>query len=261
MVTTASSKRQVLAKFIDDVPPNKGWWFCLPTLATGDANLQLAHPTDACMPHLGVPFGMTEVVMVKILLSMECLRLQRGKSYMNVKGWEDLRGEFKVTAIEWGVSRLKRSSGPTWYIQLGENKYIPSKLYSRWKQGILVPPSIIGQRKATKFIQEELRRILLSVEIQDGILTYSQSRKDTRSEAEANSEEGGEEDTESDTPESENEESKEETQEEVVAGGIPPAEDYPFLNKYGISILNNSLVLNGLLNELTKLVSCKGSIE
>ncbi len=92
-------------------------------------------------------------------------------------------------------------------------------------------------------------------------MSYTQSRKDTRSEAEANSEEGGEEDTESDTPESENEESKEETQEEVVAGGIHPAEDYPFLNKYGIAILNNSLVLNGLLNELTKLVSCKGSIE
>jgi hypothetical protein len=47
-----------------------------------------------------------------------------------------------------------------------------------------------------------------------------------------------------------------------VAGGIPLAEDYPFLNKYRISIpLNNSMVLNGLLNELAKLVSRKGSIE
>ena len=60
MSTSASSKRQVLAKFIDEVPPNKGWWFRLPTISSS----QLPHPTDCCMPHLGVPFGMTEVAMV-----------------------------------------------------------------------------------------------------------------------------------------------------------------------------------------------------
>jgi hypothetical protein len=45
MSTRASSKRQVLAKFIDEVPPNKGWWFRLPTLAFS----QLPHPTDPCI--------------------------------------------------------------------------------------------------------------------------------------------------------------------------------------------------------------------
>jgi hypothetical protein len=39
-----------------------------------------------------------------------------------------------------------------------------------WKQGIVVPPSIIGKRKATKFIREELSKIPLSNEIQDVIL-------------------------------------------------------------------------------------------
>jgi hypothetical protein len=112
MSTSASSKRQVLATFIEEVPPpNKGWWFRLPTISS----IQLPHETDCCMPHLGVPFGMTEVAMVNILLSMECLRLLRGKSHMNVQGWEDLRSEFKVTAIEWGMSKIKSTSA-TWYI-------------------------------------------------------------------------------------------------------------------------------------------------
>ena len=58
-----------------------------------------------------------------------------------------------------------------------------------WKQGIVVAPSIIGKRKATKFIREELRNILLSDEIHDVLLSYTQSRKDTSTEAEENSEE------------------------------------------------------------------------
>jgi hypothetical protein len=82
MSTSASSKRQVLAKFIDEVPLNKGWWFCLPTISSS----QLSHPTDCYMPHLGVQFRMTKVAIVKILLSMECLRFLRGKPHMNIQG-------------------------------------------------------------------------------------------------------------------------------------------------------------------------------
>jgi hypothetical protein len=135
MSMSASSKRQVLAKFIEEAPPNKGWWFRLPARISSS---QLTHPTDCCMPHLGVPFGMTEVAMVKILLSMECLRLLRGKSHMTVQGWEDLWSEFKVTAIEWGMWKIKSTSA-TWYIRIGETQYPPTKLYSMWKQGIVVP--------------------------------------------------------------------------------------------------------------------------
>ena len=90
------------------------------------------------MPHLGLTFGITEVAMVKILLSTECLGLLRGKLHMNVQGWEDLRSEFKVTAIEWGMSKIKSTSA-TWYIRIGETQYAPTKLYSMWKQGIVVP--------------------------------------------------------------------------------------------------------------------------
>jgi hypothetical protein len=126
---------------------------------------------------------MTEVAMAKILLSMECLHLHRGKAYMNIKRWKDLRSELKVTAIEWSASRLKcASSASPWYIWLGEIQYYSSKLYAMWEQGKVVPPSITGQRKATKFIWEELRKILPYDIIQDAILSYTQSR--TRAEAE-----------------------------------------------------------------------------
>jgi hypothetical protein len=54
-----------------------------------------------------------------------------------------------------------------------------------------------------KQFREELSKIILSHEIQDVILTYTQSRKETRTEAEENSKE--EEEKESDA-ESENEE-------------------------------------------------------
>jgi hypothetical protein len=57
-----------------------------------------------------------------------------------------------------------------------------------WKQGIVVPPSIIGRRKAANFIREELSKILLSDEICYVILKYTHSREDTRIEAEENSE-------------------------------------------------------------------------
>jgi hypothetical protein len=146
---------------------------------------------------------MTEVAMVKILLSMECLKLFGGKPQMNIQGWEDFRSEFKVTAIEWGKSRLK-SGGSTWYIRIGETQYTPTKLYSMWKQGIVVPPSINCRRKATKFIREELSKILLSDKICDVILKYTHSREETRTEAEENSED--EEEKESDTTDSQNEE-------------------------------------------------------
>ena len=126
MSTSASSKQQVLAKCINEVPPNKGWWFRLPTISPSS---QLPYPANCCMPHLGVPFGMTEAAMVKILLSMECLRLLCGKPHMNIRGWEDLQSEFKVTAFEWGILRLKSGSS-TWYIQIGETQYPPTKLYS-----------------------------------------------------------------------------------------------------------------------------------
>jgi hypothetical protein len=81
---------------------------------------------------------------------------------MNRQGWEDLRSEFKVTAMEWGVYRLKYAS-PTYYF-----------VHTMWKQGKVVPPSLIGQRKATKFIREEQKKILRSDKIHDVILSYTQ---------------------------------------------------------------------------------------
>jgi hypothetical protein len=83
-----------------------------------------------------------------------------------------------LKSLQWnGEYRLKYAS-PTYYF-----------VHTMWKQGKVVPPSFIGQRKATKFIREEQKKILRSDKIHDVILSYTQSRKETRSEAEDNSEE------------------------------------------------------------------------
>jgi hypothetical protein len=69
---------------------------------------------------------MTEVAMVKILPSMECLRLLCGKLHMNVQGWEDLRSEFKVTAMEWGMSKIK-STSTTWYLRIEAVQHVEAR--------------------------------------------------------------------------------------------------------------------------------------
>jgi hypothetical protein len=45
------------------------------------------------------------------------------------------------------------------------------------------------QKKSAKFIREELSKILLSDEIQDVIMAYTQSEKESRTESEENREE------------------------------------------------------------------------
>jgi hypothetical protein len=75
MATAVGRKRQVLANFINDVPPNKGWWFRLPKFNTSGKKSAI-HPTDACLPHLGVPFGVSEDCMAVVLMEMECLKLK-----------------------------------------------------------------------------------------------------------------------------------------------------------------------------------------
>jgi hypothetical protein len=98
MTTPAGKKRQVLAKFISDVPPKKGWWFRLPSLSTSGKK-RATHPTDCCLPHLGVLFGMSEDCMARILLEMECLVLKNSgttTTTINQPGWVHLRDEFRL---------------------------------------------------------------------------------------------------------------------------------------------------------------------
>jgi hypothetical protein len=87
----------MLANLINDVPSNKGWWFRMPKLNTSGKNSAI-HPTDVCLPHLGVPFGISEDCMATILTEMECLRITKkdGMTLFVQGGWELLRDKFKV---------------------------------------------------------------------------------------------------------------------------------------------------------------------
>jgi hypothetical protein len=102
----------VLANFINDVPSNKGWWFRMPKLNTSGKKSAI-HPTDVCLPHLGVPFGISEDCMAAILTEMECLGINKkdGMTQFVQGGWELLRDEFKVagTNLEWAKTKLEGS--------------------------------------------------------------------------------------------------------------------------------------------------------
>jgi hypothetical protein len=66
------SYRRVLARFVKQIPRNKGWWYRLPsgnTLSNDNQPL----PTDAILPHLGHAFGLTELAMWAILIEMGCI--------------------------------------------------------------------------------------------------------------------------------------------------------------------------------------------
>jgi hypothetical protein len=132
-------------------------------LTTSDENGQLLHPTDACMPHLSAPYGRTKVAMVEILYSMECIRLHRGKAQMNLKAWEDLYSDIKVTPMEWGVCRIK-SASHTCYIRLS-----PIQALQHVETRQSGSAFYYWSKKATKFMREELRNILLSDKTQDVI--------------------------------------------------------------------------------------------
>jgi hypothetical protein len=103
-----SNMRQVLANSINNVPSNKGWWFCMPKLNTSGTKSAI-HPTDVCLPHVGVPFGISEDCMAAILTKMECLWINKkdGMTQFVQGGWELLRDEFKVAGTKLGVGKDK----------------------------------------------------------------------------------------------------------------------------------------------------------
>ncbi len=86
-------------------------------------------------------------------------------------------------------------------------------------EGYMILPQF--RKKATKFIREELSKILLSDEIQDVIMMYTRSRRETtRTEAEENSEEEEEKQM---IVESEEEKSVEEEQPQRLNALFPKA--------------------------------------
>jgi hypothetical protein len=72
MSSKQASYRRVLARFVQQIPRNKGWWYRLPSGNTlSNDNQPLL--TDAILPHLGHAFGLTELAMWAILIEMGCI--------------------------------------------------------------------------------------------------------------------------------------------------------------------------------------------
>jgi hypothetical protein len=143
MSSEQANYRRVLARFVEKIPINKGWWYRLPPgEALSNDNQPL--PTDAILPRLGHAHGLPELAMWAILVEMGCIsQNSQSKTWgINNEGWEFLLAEFGVSKnLQVGPTNLRENGRRVDYIRMGfpvqDN---PTLLYkSRWKdeRGVL----------------------------------------------------------------------------------------------------------------------------
>jgi hypothetical protein len=151
--------REVLASFVGRTPPAKGWWYRLPSKVTPTQDGQ-SLPFDAILPHMGTLFGLTELAMWVILYEMGCYKKKGDAFIINTQGWDDLKYEFKVKSfIEVSKSRLDGTQCT--YIRLGFPKDKPTVIWKKYEnKEIKKHPTAISSRASTKFVREELVKIL-----------------------------------------------------------------------------------------------------
>jgi hypothetical protein len=164
MSSKQANCRHVLARFVEKIPINKGWWYRLPSgVALSNDNQPL--PTDAILPHLGYAFGLTELAMWAILVEMGCIsQNSRSKTWgINNEGWEFLSAEFSVSKnIQVSPTNLRENGRRVHYIRMGfpvqDN---PTVIWNEYKKKkIKFPPTTITSRVALKFVAVELLQIL-----------------------------------------------------------------------------------------------------
>ena len=164
MSSKQASYRRVLAQFVEQIPRNKAWWYCLPSGNTlSNDNQQL--PTDAILPHLGHAFGLTELAMWAILIEMGCIsQNSRSKTWgINNEGWEFLSAEFSVSKnIQVSPTNLRENGRRVHYIRMGfpvqDN---PTVIWNEYKKKtIKFPPTTITSCVALKFVAVKLLQIL-----------------------------------------------------------------------------------------------------
>jgi hypothetical protein len=159
MSTKQSSYRNVLASFIEEIPDNKGWWYRLPSKTPPTKNGQPL-PSDVILPHLGTPFGLTEVAMWVILFEIGFFR-QKGDHYcIDNNGLEDFRNEFKVSDyIESSPSKIdgKRLH----FVRMGFPNAKPTGIWNDYKKKMIkCPPTAISSRASLKMVTGDLVYIL-----------------------------------------------------------------------------------------------------
>jgi hypothetical protein len=273
MSTAQARNRHVIARFLENLPENEGWWYRVPKLNYKPPKSSDLDPDDV-MPHLGTLFGLTEDATAMILVEMGCLaeRQHGSTTITRPQGWEDLASEFKVKSrIE--IDTTQFNGKPVWFVRIGnppEGLKYPSQIFRKYKGDpkSVMPPTRLGSRAINKFVTTELVGILKSSSLFDKLLkaTYYDSdllNKVGRNqrliraglEKDSNSDESADKSTE----EEENAQRTERTPSEwtLKQGTIPNSSDYPVLHQFGIPA-DNQQTIQLLLQELQK---CQEKVE
>jgi hypothetical protein len=90
MSTAQARNRRVIARFLESLPRDQGWWYRVPKLNYKPTKLTKTDPDDV-MPHLGTLFGLTEDATAMILVEMGCLseRQEGITTVTRPQGWDD----------------------------------------------------------------------------------------------------------------------------------------------------------------------------
>ncbi len=80
MSTAQARNRSVIARFLENLPENQGWWYRVPKLNYKPPKSSDVDPDDV-MPHLGTLFGLTEDATSIILVDGVLVRAPEGYNY------------------------------------------------------------------------------------------------------------------------------------------------------------------------------------
>ena len=114
---------EAVAKFLEKIPSEKGWWYRSPKLlgngGTKNVKNKDIQDLDPILPHFGMVFGLTEHATALILVEMGCLK-SRDNGNITVfqkREWDRLRDLFIVQdSLETAQSRVGQTGTRTWYI-------------------------------------------------------------------------------------------------------------------------------------------------
>jgi hypothetical protein len=119
MPTAQARNIHVIARYLESLPNDQGWWYRVPKLNDKPRKTTDFDPDDG-MPHLGTLFGLTEdATSIILVLEMGCLS-ERQKETTTITCLQDGHNhekEKKAGRITQAARVLKRGVGPA-FIQL-----------------------------------------------------------------------------------------------------------------------------------------------
>ena len=131
------SNREVLARFLEQLRPDRGWWYRVPEFSTSvDYNDEKSTiiDTDAIMPHFGTLFGLTEPASAIALIEMGCLKMIKDKTVIVRQGFDKLASEFSVKPLL-EVESTRIGNKRQYFIRIGtppSNLPYPKVIYDEY---------------------------------------------------------------------------------------------------------------------------------